>query len=170
MKRKLFIVILILSLGLNAGVVATVVFHHMRAKIFNGMQKENSWMKKHIKKKLGLSDEQSNALDKGREDMRTNTQAVRDSLKKKREELFTLVKNTDTYTQDIEKLIGEISSLQMEMERNIIRHSMSAKKILNPDQRQKFDKMMEKGFNKMHNSKNAPDGQPGPGCPPQGGF
>jgi Spy/CpxP family protein refolding chaperone len=176
MRRKLLITVLILSLGLNAGVFVSVFFHHMRAKCFKeGVQKESSWMKKHIKNKLGLSDDQAANLEKGREEMRLKTVDIRNLLSKKRGELFTMVKNTDTYTNEMDKLITEVSVLQADMERNIVKHAISTKKVLNPQQMEKFHKMMEKGFGKMHkNPGEGPMGGPGPdgapGCGPKGGF
>lgn len=147
MKSKILAALLFVSLALNVGVIGTVGYHWLH----HGMRPKNpAGFIHHMKKVLRLSDEQVAAMEKDRAQMETDTAAVRQQLESKRRELFTLVDSQDAYTPQIDQLIGGISTLQMEMEKNAIRHSFVTKKILTPEQRQKFTTMLHKRFGKNH--------------------
>ena len=66
MKPKLLSIILVLSLGLNLGVVFTVGYHRWKAK---GFYAAPCWHKSPFSKKLDLNSEQIKIMEKRRQEM-----------------------------------------------------------------------------------------------------
>lgn len=149
MKSKLLMVLLILSLGFNIGFMATFGHHWLMKKEFANCPKENSWHKAKVKKMLNLTDEQVQVMEKDRKELQYVINPIREELKNKRTELFNLLDTDNIDKAKLEKLIAEISSLQMAIEKNVIEHSINIRKNLTPEQQKKFKTFLKKGFEKM---------------------
>jgi Spy/CpxP family protein refolding chaperone len=143
MKIKILSVLLILSLGINAGVIGTIGFHWIHHRVG---QKDDSGFVKHMQRKLGLSAEQAAILGKGRMELQACIQPARTTIQNKRMELLSLLEKENAYSPATDALIGDIAQLQMEIERNVIHHSFDTKKILTPAQQNKLYALLRKGM------------------------
>ncbi|MCB4792551.1 MAG: Spy/CpxP family protein refolding chaperone [Elusimicrobia bacterium] len=149
MKIKLLMVLLLLSLGFNLGVFVTFGHHCLLKKYFEKGPKESSWHKNKIKKMLNLSEEQALYMEKDRKALQDTINPLKDELKAKRAELFAMLDSDSIDNSKVDKLIGEISVLQMKIEKNVVDHSLNIRKQLTPEQQKKFKEFLKKGFEKM---------------------
>ena len=162
MKPKLLAILLGISLCLNIGVFVGFGHHMMKIKEFKSWPKESSWHKKHMKKMLNLDDSQSALMEKNHEELEAKIKPIKEEMTKLRAELFSLLKNEEAYSPRVEQKIQEIARVHLNMERVIVSSSFELKKIFTPEQREKFAKIMEKGFGGPF----GPGGPGGPSCPP----
>lgn len=149
MKKKLLLVLLAVSLAFNLAVLITFGHHSMMRRSFEkGPEGASVFFKDKFKKTLGLSDQQAELMEKERSEMKKAMQPLRDGLQKKREELFALIDEENVDNAKVDKLIGEISSLQADIEREVVKHSIGIRKNMTPEQRVKFNEFLKKHFKK----------------------
>lgn len=146
MKKKIMTVVLILSLGLNLGVLITVGRHWLYRREFKKGPGENSWFKKKMQKELNLTEAQVTFMEQDRKNIDQEITSIKEELKKKRAELFTLLDANPVDNAKVDKLIDTISLLQAKIEKTVVNHLAIMKKNLTPEQQQKFKAMMPKGF------------------------
>ncbi|MDD5258763.1 MAG: Spy/CpxP family protein refolding chaperone [bacterium] len=146
MKNKVLTVILVLSLGLNLGVVATFSRHWLIRRDFKKGPGENNWFKKKIKKELNLTNTQVEFMEQDRKNINQEIKSAREELKRKRAELFALLDTDPVDSVKVDKLIDAISSLQAKIEKTIVGHLVTMKKNLTPEQQRKFKAIMPRGF------------------------
>ncbi len=146
MRRKIITIILILSLGLNLGVLATFGRHWLKRREFRKGPEESSWLKRKMRKELNLTDSQVGLMEQNRKNIRQEIKPIKEELKRKRAELFTLLEANPVDSAKVDKLIDAISLLQARIEKTVIKHLVTMKKNLSPAQQQKFKTMMPKGF------------------------
>jgi len=149
MRSKILMILLILSVGFNIGVLATFGHHWLMKKEFDKWPKESSWHMSKFKKMLNLSDEQALSLEKDRKILQDTITPIRVELKNKRTELFNLLDTDNIDNVKLDKLIADISALQMAIEKNVIEHSVNVRKNLTPEQQKKFKAFLKKGFERM---------------------
>ncbi|MDD5131752.1 MAG: Spy/CpxP family protein refolding chaperone [bacterium] len=146
MKNKIITVILVLSLGLNLGVVARISRHWLNKRDFKKGQSENNWLKKKMQKELNLTDAQSAFMEQDRKNIDQEIKSIRAELGKKRAELFTMLDADPVDSAKADKLIDAISSLQAKIEKIVVGHLVTVKKNLTPEQQQRFKTIMPRGF------------------------
>jgi Spy/CpxP family protein refolding chaperone len=146
MKNKILGFLLIISLGLNIGVLVTFGHHWFFKKGFDKFPKESSWQKARVKKMLDLTDDQAKAMEEKRKQLQDTITPLKEELKNKRTELFTLLDSDNVDSLKADKLVNEISVLQMKIEKAVIEHSINVRKTLNPEQQKKFKAFLRKGF------------------------
>ncbi|MDD5492987.1 MAG: periplasmic heavy metal sensor [bacterium] len=159
MKNKILAIILILSLGLNLGVLATFSRHWLNKRDFRKGPGENNWHKRKIQKELNLTAAQVDFMEQDRKNIDQEIKSIRKELRKKRVELFTMLDTDPVDSVKADKLIDAISSLQAKIEKIVVSHLVTMKKNLTPEQQQKFKTIMPKGFMAP------PPDQPGPERP-----
>jgi Spy/CpxP family protein refolding chaperone len=158
MKPKLMAILLGISLCLNVGVLLGLGHHWLKFRELKKWPKESAWHMKHMKKMLKLDDNQFAMMEKNHDELESRIQPIKDEMTKDRAELFDMLKNEDTFNPKVEQKIEDIARVHLNMARVIVSSSFELKKILTPEQREKFAKMMEKGFG-------GPFGPGGPGGP-----
>jgi Spy/CpxP family protein refolding chaperone len=149
MKRKLMTIVLVLSLGLNLGIIFTFGHHWFMEREFRKGPGESSWFKNKMKKELNLTDEQVNFMEQDRAAIHQEVKALREELQKKRSELFKLVDAEKVDNQKIDHLINDLAQLQVKLEKVIIGHLLTMKSHLTPEQQKKLREAMKKGPMKM---------------------
>ena len=140
MKRKIFAIILIISLGINAGVFASFAYHRMREKRY--CEQGPSWRHSYIRRHLNLNKKQVGEIETACENMLQKTQPAREQIKIKREELALLL-DGDADKQKVKALIRELSELQAELELHIFENAKLISQILTPEQRKIFHDLYE---------------------------
>lgn len=146
MKKKITIIVLILSLGLNLGVFATFGRHWLKRREFRKGPEESSWLKRKMRKELNLTNSQVALMEQSRKNIGQEIKPIKEELKRKRVELFTLLEANPVDSAKVDKLIDAISLLQARIEKTVVNHIATMKKNLTPEQQQKFKAMMPKGF------------------------
>ena len=138
MRKRILVVLLVISAGFNVGVLATFG-HHWLFKIT-----PESWRAGRMHRQLGLSNEQAGAMKKDREEMKKVIEPMRSELQKKREELFAALGEDTINNAKIDKLITEIAALQMNLEKTLIDRSINFRKNLTPEQQKKFAQVLKR--------------------------
>lgn len=159
MKTKIMAAVLVLSLGFNLAVIATFGHHWLESREFGKPHKPGAWHVKKMQKRLNLTDEQSRFMETNMEDLQKTIDPVRAELEGKRKELFTLLDGDTVDPVKVDKIIGDISLLQMKIEKTVVENSIVVRQHLTPEQRAKFKEFLKKGMRK---------GPRGPGCMREG--
>jgi hypothetical protein len=172
MKNRIWIVLLVISLGINIG----FLLHWFWPKIVNwrsaGSDKSQfGWHASPMRRGLGLNAEQTRLMENERRQVLAQAKPLQDELRLKRRELFVLLKSEIVNDAELDVALSEISRLQTAIEKIFILHSLKVKGFFTPVQLQKYEGFFEQGLCPgMISGKACPPGkmsgrEPGrPGC------
>lgn len=165
MKIKILVIALILSMGINVGVVITLVQHwRYRKRLEERLPlKSPSWYHSPMRRMLGLSKEQFDAIEKTREEMHSKIMPKREKLRRKRRELMDLLREPEPQKERLDSLLHEVAELQTEIELFIFEDILKMKEILTPEQEERFFEL----FNKRLKSGGSPRFPHKPGHSPE---
>jgi Spy/CpxP family protein refolding chaperone len=146
MKSKWLIVVLVLSLAINAGVLASMGYHYyVNASDKSSAPCPMSPGDSHLYQSLGLSKAQLAKMDPLAQKFHGRLAELGSAMEKKKEGLVTLLqKNSDPVK--IENLRKEMAGIQDEIQKEVITHITELKKILDPDQQQRFFNLMRQSM------------------------
>jgi Spy/CpxP family protein refolding chaperone len=133
MKNRILIVVLIISLGVNLGLIMTFVFRIGETKTY-----ECGWHHPALRQKLHLTPEQIKILENKRADMQKRMIPMQEELKRKRLELLALQKSENLDIAKLDSLLAVMSRLQYEIERAVFLHMNEVKGIFSKDQQVQF--------------------------------
>jgi Spy/CpxP family protein refolding chaperone len=152
MKSKWLIFVLVLSLAINAAVLATTGYHYyLTASTKTLAPCPVSPGDGHLYQSLGLSDAQLSKMDPLAQKFHERLAELGAAMEGKRELLIDLLaKGGDPAS--IENLRREMASIQDEIQQEVISHIIETKKILDPKQQQRFFDLMKQS---MASGKNA---------------
>jgi len=136
MKQKILIIALIISIGVNLGVLSIFLYH-----LWKGNQVEHPLQK--LMKKLALTPEQKEKMKAERENFEQKTKPIKDELAYKRGEVFGLLQEAEVNAEERDRLFSEITQLQMELQLLAFEHISRVKQILNPEQQELFFQHLE---------------------------
>ena len=145
MRSKWFTVVLVLSLAVNAGVLATMGYHYYcdASPIPSApcpMSPEDS----HLYRSLGLSDLQLSKMEPLARSFHGRLAKLGTAMEEKKESLVNLVSQKDVDPGKVEGLRKEMAGIQDEIQNEVIVHITETKKILDPKQPQRlFDLMRQ---------------------------
>jgi len=139
MKKNLLILGFILSLGINIGVLATIGYNRLEKSCPGGdAEKERHAAMSFLIKELDLSPAQEKEIESLRKSLEPKVEEIRIKLREKRVQLFNLLKESQAEYEKINNQLSEIKSLQTEIEKMAIANLLQEKKILSPEQQEKF--------------------------------
>ncbi|MEN6622525.1 MAG: Spy/CpxP family protein refolding chaperone [Smithella sp.] len=144
-KRRGLILILILSLSINAAAVMTVGYHYLQNKCF--ISKQPCLLKQtsnHLYQSLGLTEAQSAKMIPLSHSFHSRISKLEAAIKEKRSSLVDKLEGNDT--GQVEALRLEIAALQQEMHKEVIGHILETGKILNPEQKKQFFTLLKSSF------------------------
>ena len=141
MKSRIWIALLVLSLGVNIG----FLLHWAWPRIAGG-RSFSGWHAAPLKRQLGLSSDQARRMESERRQVLAQAQPLQDALRQKRRELFMLLKKQDVADADLDAALSEISRLQTAIEKMFILHSLKARGIFSPAQLRKYEGFLERGL------------------------
>jgi Spy/CpxP family protein refolding chaperone len=145
MKSKWLAVILVLSLAINAGVLATMGYHYyISASTKPLVPCPLSPGDSHLYQSLGLSNLQLSKMDPLAQKFHGRLAELGAVMEKKKGVLIDLLQK-DSDPVSIENLRKEMAGIQDEIQREVISHIVESKKILDSKQQQRF-------FDLMHQS------------------
>ncbi len=151
MRPKWLILILILSLAINAGVFAFMGYHYyINTSAPSTAPCPMSPGDTHLYQSLGLSKAQLSKMEPLAQKFHSRLAERGTAMKGKRELLLDLIaKGGDSAS--IENLRREIASIQDEIQREVITHITELKKILDPIQQQRFFDLMRQSMARAQN-------------------
>jgi Spy/CpxP family protein refolding chaperone len=146
MKSKWLTVVLVLSLAINAGVLASMGYHYyVNASTPSSAPCPISPGDSHLYQSLGLSNVQLAKIDPLAQKFHGRIAELGAAMEEKKEVLVTLLqKNSDP--MKIENLRKEMAGIQDEVQKEVITHITELKKILDPDQQQRFFDLMRQNM------------------------
>jgi Spy/CpxP family protein refolding chaperone len=144
MRSKWLTIVLVLSLAVNAGVLATVGYHYFLSAPSAPMEPcPMSPGDSHLYQSLGLSDLQLSKMEPLARSFHGRLAELGAAMEGEKELLIDLLqKGSDPL--GIEKLRKEMAAIQDEIQNEVILHIAETKKILDPKQQQRlFDLMRQ---------------------------
>jgi hypothetical protein len=140
MKNRLWIVLLVISVGVNIGFLG----HWLWPRSMHG--RTTGWHTSSIRYGLGLSAEQARQLESERRQVMAQAKPLQDELRRKRLELFVLLKQQTVSDAELDSIMGEISRLQTGIEKMFILHSLKVRGYFSPQQMHKFEGYLQRGL------------------------
>jgi Spy/CpxP family protein refolding chaperone len=138
MRSKWLIVVLFLSLAINAGVLGTMGYHYYRNTCLTPSAPcPLSPGDSHLYQSLGLSDAQLAKMGPLAQRFHSRLAELGAAMKGRRELLVDLLAK-DADPAGIENLRREMANIQDEIQREVISHIMETKKILDAKQQQRL--------------------------------
>ena len=147
MDRKLLVIILIISVAINLATMFTFGYfwwtqHNNRFGVENRPPIMPRWHDTRIAKELNLSAQQIEEIRRANEEMRAETQTLREELFRKRQDLMALIREEEPQSDRADALIDEIAALQVRHDKQIFDRMLAMKNILSPEQQQKLDALL----------------------------
>ncbi|MCX6557434.1 MAG: hypothetical protein NTW95_08420 [Candidatus Aminicenantes bacterium] len=125
MKKRIWIVLLVVSLGINIG----FLLHWFWPKNVSGYspgkgQAQFGWHAGPMRRGLGLDSNQARLMENERRQVLAQAQPLQEQLRLKRRELFLLLKSKAVTGAELDIALNEISRLQTAIEKFFILHSL----------------------------------------------
>jgi Spy/CpxP family protein refolding chaperone len=148
MKPKWLILILILSLAINAGVFVSMGYHYyVNASTPSSAPCPVSPGDSHLYQSLGLSKVQLSKMEPLAQKFHARLAELRSRMEEKKEALTDLLQKEGD-PASIENLRKEMAEIQDEIQKEVITHIMESKKILDPIQQQRFFDLMRQSMSR----------------------
>lgn len=147
MKNRIWVVLLVISLGINIG----FLLHWAWPKIVHGRaagrgQSQFGWHASPMRRHLGLSSAQARRMEGERRQVLAQARPLQDELRLKRRGLFKLLKKDTVSQAELDVVLSEISRLQAAIEKIFILHSLKVRGHFSPAQMRKYEGYMERGL------------------------
>jgi len=142
MKKKTLTWLLLLSLLINISAVATFAYYQW---FYSEKSPKENIRRLHSRppyRRLDLTAEQREAMHNLRKNLFNEIRPLHDQLQQKRHEMITLLEQDSVSWDQIEEKINQISEIEKQIQRNTISNFLEYAKVLTPEQREKFLRMM----------------------------
>jgi hypothetical protein len=148
MKGKLLIVVLTLSLVVNASVVATIGYHYWRNTCFTPsapcpLNQEDHY----LYQDLSLSPEQLAKMASLADSFHRRLNELEAGIEAKRNLLIDCLGEKEIDLPRTEAIRKEIAAFQDEVQKEVIAHIAASKKIMNRDQQKRFIELLRASSN-----------------------
>jgi hypothetical protein len=146
MKSKWLTIVLILSLAINAGVLATMGYHYyVNTSTPSSAPCPMSPGDSHLYQSLGLSNTQLAKIDPLAREFHGRIAELGVAMEGKKELLLNLLAK-DGDPASIENLRREMAGIQDEIQKEVITHITEVKKVFDPDQQRRFFNLMNQSM------------------------
>src|SRR4030066_1756617 len=146
MRSKWLILILILSLAINAGVLVSMGYHYyVNASTPSSAPCPMSPGDSHLYQSLGLSNVQLAKMEPLAQSFHGRLAELGARMEEKKETLTNFLQK-DSDPASIENLRKEMAAIQDEIQKEVIIHIMESKNILDPQQQQRFFDLMRRNM------------------------
>jgi Spy/CpxP family protein refolding chaperone len=146
MRSKWLILILILSLAINAGALVSMGYHYyVNASTPSSAPCPMSPGDSHLYQSLGLSKVQLSKMEPLAQKFHARLAELGARMEEKKETLTDLLQK-ESDPAHIENLRKEMAGIQDEIQKEVIVHIMESKKILDPVQQQRFFDLMRQSM------------------------
>jgi Spy/CpxP family protein refolding chaperone len=163
MKRWLLPLLLVVSLGLNIGLLLHWAWPRLAG---SGPDPRSGWRAGPMRRHLGLSPEQAQRMEDERLQVLARVEPLQLELRGRRRELFALLKGPEVRPAELDALLNEIARLQAAIEKVFVLHSLKMRDGFSAEQRRKFEGCLERGLCPGMAAAGScpPGGQSGAGC------
>src|SRR4030042_2377234 len=152
MRSKWLVLILILSLAINAGVLLSMGYHYyVNASTPSSAPCPMSPGDSHLYQSLGLSKVQLSKMEPLAQKFHARLAELGVLMEEKKETLTDLLQQ-ESDPASIENLRKEMAGVQDEIQKEVIVHIMESKKILDPQQQQRFFDLMRRNMTHAQSS------------------
>ena len=152
MKSKWLTVVLVLSLAINAGVLVSMGYHYyVNASTPSSPPCPMSPGDSHLYQSLGLSNLQLAKMEPLAQKFHGRLAELGSAMEEKKETLIALLQK-DSDPVSIENLRKEMAGIQDEIQKEVIVHIMESKRILDPQQQQRFFDLMRQKMTRAQSS------------------
>ncbi|MCK9378115.1 MAG: periplasmic heavy metal sensor [Syntrophobacterales bacterium] len=143
MKRNFWIYLLVFSLALNLGGLATYVYMRYQTR---GFWRESAPQKlfQEMWGSLNLEPGQKQALESLLPEHRRRVRELREGLAQKRRELFEITKEGTDAWPAMQAKVKEVSALQGQLEAEVLRFCLAFQEHLKPEQKGAFIMFVER--------------------------
>jgi len=146
MRSKWLIFVLVLSLAINAAVLATMGYHYyLSASTKPSAPCPVSPGDSHLYQSIGLSNLQLAKMEPLAQKFHGRLDELGAAMEKKKETLIALLQK-DGDPESIENLRKEMAGVQDEIQKEVISHIMESKKILDLKQQERFFDLMRQSM------------------------
>jgi Spy/CpxP family protein refolding chaperone len=149
MDKKVLVVLLIISVAINAATLFTFGYFWWARHTDTGQKvfvrrpyMMHDWHHTRMARELGLSEQQIEEMKKANEEMRIAMQPLREELFRKRQELMSLLRDEEINKAQADILIKQIAELQVKHDAQIFDRLLMMKRILTPEQRERLGILM----------------------------
>ena len=147
MKGKSLILVLILSLAINASILGTMGYHYYRdASLAKDAPCPLSPAHQHLYQQLGLSTPQLAQMEPVAQKFHERLGELESAMKGKNERLVELLGQKDVDPGQVEGLRREIAGIQDEIQKEVIAHILETKRILDQKQQNQFFVLMSQSM------------------------
>ena len=151
MRSKWLTFILVLSLAVNAAVLATLGYHYFRNDSLEASAPcPLSPGDRHLYQSLSLTNFQLSKMEPLAQEFHGRLTKLGTAMEEKKESLGKLLSEKDVDPGKIEGLRKEMASIQDEIQKEVITHIMESKKILDPQQQQCFFDLLRKSISRKN--------------------
>jgi hypothetical protein len=151
MRSKWLVLILILSLAINAGVLVSMGYHYyVNASTPSSAPCPMSPGDSHLYQSLGLSNLQLSKMEPLAQKFHARLAELGAQMEEKKQTLTNLLQK-DSGPARIENLRKEMAGIQDEIQKEVIIHIMESKKILDSNQQQRFFDLMRQSMTRKEN-------------------
>jgi Spy/CpxP family protein refolding chaperone len=146
MRSKWLVLILILSLAINAGVLVSMGYHYyVNASTPSSAPCPMSPGDSHLYQSLGLSNVQLAKMEPLAQKFHGRLAELGTHMEEKKETLTNLLQK-DSDPVKIENLRKEMAAIQDDIQKEVITHIFESKKILDSKQQQRFFDLMRQSM------------------------
>jgi Spy/CpxP family protein refolding chaperone len=139
MNRKALMVVLVLSLAMNASILGTMGYHYYRdSSLAKDTPCPLSPTHQHLYQELGLSTQQLSKMEPLAIKFHERLAKLQAAVKGKNTQLMNLLTKQEVDPARVEGLRKETAGIQDEIQKEVIAHILESKSILNPKQQQRF--------------------------------
>lgn len=141
MSKKTISWLLIISLLINISAIFTFSYYRW----FHPQKTDRSYRGKHksyLQKKLDCTKEQMEEMSKLRDKLFEEMKPYRDQLHQQRETLIEVLKQDSVSNEKIEEMVDSLTQTEKRIHKLAISNLIKYRSILNPEQREKFLKIM----------------------------
>lgn len=150
MSKRSLIIVLVISVAINLAAVLTFGYHWWEARSYRReiaprwIDRGPDLRRSLLRQKLDLTGEQMDSLNVMHKEMRSKMLSLRKKMFTKREKLMALLRETEPNKSRADTLLGDIASLQTELEAQVFEHLCQMKDILTPEQQKQFIRLYER--------------------------
>ena len=139
MKKRVFIIAMVLLLIINITALATLSYNRWIKpwpRSDDSWEQSESWQD--MQRDVSLTRQQSQSMQNLRLSFEREVESLRLRIWEKRNALLVEVRNPSPNLDRIDSLIEEISSIQTSIQKKSVRNLLNDKKILSPRQQEKY--------------------------------
>ncbi len=144
MKTKVIILLLIISLGINIGLIVRLAGQKPKPRRIQARDIKKGWRHEGLRRRLNLDENQLKAIEAIQATTFEKIDIIRETLELKRAELLNILKEPQPDKVKIQTLVKEIANLQTEIELGLTENILMMKKVLTLEQQQQFFELLKR--------------------------